>query len=124
VSQTARKDNRAAERPAAPECGTGTELKKLLARIGIVAKPGCKCHWRAAEMDRQGPDWCTANLSTITGWLRQEYKARRKVHAKKVAAHEADASKPQPEPLSLWLRLPFSELAARKLVESAIRRAR
>jgi hypothetical protein len=123
-SRGARRICRAAKPTAGPEVGPGTELKKLLARLGIVAKPGCKCHWRAAEMDQQGPDWCAANISTITGWLREEYNARRKVHAKKAAAHEADTSKPKPKPLSIWLRLPFSEIAARKLIETAIRRAR
>ena len=104
--------------------GPGIELKRLLAKVGIVAKPKCKCMTRAAEMDRNGPDWCESNLDKIVGWLREEYKARHKVYAKRLAAHEADAAQPKPEPLSVWMRLPFSETAARQIVRLAIRRAR
>lgn len=38
--------------------GPGTELKKLLARIGIVSSPDCSCHHVAAEMDVWGADEC------------------------------------------------------------------
>jgi len=56
--------------------GPGTELKRLLSRIGIKAEPGCKCNARAAEMDRRGCDWCEANVQTIVGWLREEATKR------------------------------------------------
>src|SRR5699024_4347952 len=50
--------------------GPGTELKKLLSRIGIRALGNCQCNARAAEMDRGGADWCRENLETIVGWLK------------------------------------------------------
>jgi hypothetical protein len=56
--------------------GPGTELKRLLGRIGIKAEPGCKCTARAEAMDRQGCDWCDANAPTIVGWLREEATKR------------------------------------------------
>lgn len=56
--------------------GPGTELKKLLSAVGITPKPGCKCIARAEEMDRQGCEWCEANVDTIVGWLREEATKR------------------------------------------------
>jgi len=75
----------------------GTELKKLLAIAGIEATPGCACNARAAEMDRNGLDWCEANIDTIVGWLREQAQAR---------------------------GLPFLDAAGRLLVRRAIRNAR
>jgi len=83
--------------PPAPARGPGTELKKLLAVVGITATPDCSCNARAAEMDRQGCDWCEANIDTIVGWLREQAEAR---------------------------GLPFLDVAGRMLVRRAIRNAR
>ena len=83
--------------PATPTHGPGTELKKLLARVGITATPDCSCNARAAEMDRQGVEWCEANIDTIVGWLREQAEAR---------------------------GLPFLDLAGRMLVRRAIQNAR
>jgi hypothetical protein len=63
-------------RPRPLGYGPGTELKRMLGRIGIKAEPGCKCTARAEEMDRRGCDWCEANVPTIVGWLREEAKKR------------------------------------------------
>jgi hypothetical protein len=63
--------------PPPPGEGPGTELKKLLSRIGITPKAGCKCLARAIEMDVRGCDWCDANVATIVGWLREEATSRR-----------------------------------------------
>jgi hypothetical protein len=68
--------SRLPEPPAPPTHGPGTELKKLLARVGITATPDCACNARAAEMDRQGVEWCEANIDTIVGWLREQAEAR------------------------------------------------
>jgi hypothetical protein len=88
----------AATEPVAPDTnGPGTELKKLLARVGIVSTPDCSCNARAAEMDRQGVEWCEANLDTIVGWLREQAEAR---------------------------GLPFLDIAGRLLVRRAIANAR
>lgn len=62
--------------PQPPSGGAGTELKKLLSKIGIVASPGCSCNARAARMDMNGIEWCEANLDEIVGWLREEAHKR------------------------------------------------
>jgi hypothetical protein len=63
--------------PPPPNEGPGTELKKLLSRIGITPKAKCKCLARAVEMDIRGCDWCATNVPTIVGWLREEATSRR-----------------------------------------------
>lgn len=85
---------------AAPTNGPGTELKKLLAKIGITATPTCSCNARARRMDEEEsrePGWCEAHLDEIVGWLREEAKKR---------------------------GLPFLDIAGRVLVRRAIRNAR
>jgi hypothetical protein len=89
--------SRLPEPVATPTHGPGTELKKLLGRVGITASPDCACNARAAEMDRQGVEWCEANIDTIVGWLREQAEAR---------------------------GLPFLDLAGRMLVRRAISNAR
>jgi hypothetical protein len=92
--------SRLTEQPAPPTHGPGSELKKLLARVGITATPDCSCHARAAEMDRreqETPGWCEANIDTIVGWLREQAEAR---------------------------GLPFLDLAGRVIVRRAIANAR
>ena len=84
---------------APPTHGPGTELKKLLKKIGITTSPTCSCNARARTMDERGCDWCAENLSTIVGWLKEEH-ARQKI------------------------MIPFSETAVSLLVRYAIRRAR
>jgi hypothetical protein len=84
-------------RSFAPACGPGCHLKKLLAKAGITSTPDCSCNARAAEMDRQGAEWCEANIDTIVGWLREQAEAR---------------------------GLPFLDIAGRLLVRRAIANAR
>lgn len=65
--------------PLAPG-GPGTELKSLLARVGIKASPTCSCNAKAAMMDAneaREPGWCEKNIDTIVGWLREEATKRR-----------------------------------------------
>ena len=91
--------------PAAPvqsvppphAAGPGTELKKLLAVVGIKATATCSCNKRARIMDEKGPDWCAQNEDEILGWLREEATKR---------------------------KLPFVDLAGRLLIRRAIRNAR
>jgi hypothetical protein len=80
-----------------PEGGPGTELKKLLAMVGITASPSCSCNARAKRMDQEGCDWVEANEETVVGWLREEATKR---------------------------GLPFIDAAGRLLVRRAIARAR
>lgn len=85
------------EKPAPRQVtGPGTELKKVLGKLGISERPGCKCNSRAREMDHRGLDWCRNNVEMIVDWLREEAQAQ---------------------------GLPFVELGARMLVRYAIRRA-
>jgi hypothetical protein len=90
----------AASQPPAPSHGPGTELKKLLKRIGITATPNCSCNARARKMDEEEarePGWCEAHLDEIVGWLREEATKR---------------------------GLPFVDMAGRVLVRRAISNAR
>jgi len=90
--------------PQAPsQQGPGTELKRLLSRVGIYATANCACNARAAQMDRWGCDESEKRLDEIVGWLQEE-------HAKRAAARQTI--------------LPFSKLVAANIVKLAIRRAR
>ena len=80
-----------------PSGGAGTELKALLAKIGIVASPGCSCNKRADVMNRNGIHWCEQNVETICDWLQEEATKR---------------------------KLPFVRLAGKALIHLAIRRAK
>jgi hypothetical protein len=81
---------------APPTRGAGTELKRILSKIGI-RQGGCSCNRRARQMDAYGIEWCEENMPTILGWLREEATRR---------------------------KLPFVEVAARLVVNAAIRRAK
>lgn len=76
--------------------GPGTELKRLLAKVGIVATHDCPCNEHAREMNRRGAEWCIENIDTIVGWLSEEAQRR---------------------------KMPFVAAAARWLVKMAIRNA-
>ena len=80
-----------------PSSGVGTELKKLLSKIGIKATPNCSCNKRAALMDTNGIEWCENNIDTIVGWLREEASKR---------------------------KLPFVDIAGKILVKRAISNAK
>lgn len=86
-----------APEPSAPTHGPGTELKKLLKKVGITASPNCSCNARARTMDQWGCDKCEKNVDEIVGWLREEATKR---------------------------RLPFIDAAGRMLVKRAIKNAR
>lgn len=80
--------------------GPGTQLRRLLASIGIHPRgEACKCNERAREMDERGPEWCTENMDSILDWLEEE-------------AHK--------RPLTGFL---FSRMIAKRAVQLAIRRA-
>lgn len=88
--------------PSAPQVthGPGTELKKVLAKIGITSTPTCSCNARARRMDEEEarePGWCEAHIDEIVGWLREEAEKR---------------------------GLPFVDVAGRMLVRHAVRNAR
>jgi hypothetical protein len=76
--------------------GVGAEMTDLLSRFWIRHSPDCACAERAARLDEMGPDWARENIDLVLEWMREE-AARR--------------------------GLPFVELAARWVVNEAIRRA-
>ena len=65
------------EAPGSSKAGPGTELKKLLSRVGIQATQGCSCNHRAAVMDQWGPDVCEDRLEECVSWLSEEATKRR-----------------------------------------------
>jgi len=81
------------------EKGPGTELKKLLARIGITSTPNCSCNRVAREMDAWGADECEKQerVDYILAALRENAAKR---------------------------GLPFLDAVGRMLVRRAIRNAR
>jgi hypothetical protein len=80
-----------------PTSGPGTELKALLATIGIVASPTCKCNKMARQMDQWGPDESLAHMEEIVDVMEETAKAR---------------------------KLPFLRAGAKQLVRLAVWRAR
>ena len=62
--------------PKPPECLAGSELKKLLGRVGITASPDCSCNHRAATMDQMGCQWVKDNVETVVDWLGEEASKR------------------------------------------------
>jgi len=86
--------------PEPPSHGPGTEVKALLAKVGITSSPDCKCNSRAIYMDKmeaEQPGWAEANIDEIVGWLRESAADR---------------------------GLPFLDAAGRMLVRRAIANAR
>lgn len=54
----------------------GTNLARMLARLGFHDTPGCACKDHAAEMDRRGPAWCERHIEQIVDWMRAEATKR------------------------------------------------
>lgn len=79
--------------------GPGTELSRLLNRIGIKPTPTCQCRAKAAQMDQWGCDECSRpeRIDEVVAVMREEAKAR---------------------------GLPFIDAAGRMLVRRAIANAR
>lgn len=62
--------------PRPPREGlVGTELKRLLRKLGIT-EAGCGCGSHAAMMDAYGLQWCKDNAEQIVTWLVGEAKKR------------------------------------------------
>lgn len=79
--------------------GPGTELSRLLKRLGIEPTPTCACRAKAAQMDAWGPDECEKpeHIDEVIAVMREEAKAR---------------------------GLPFLDVVGRMLVRRAIKNAR
>jgi len=91
--------SRLPEPPPPPTHGPGTELSRLLKRIGIEPTPTCACRAKAAQMDAWGPDEASKpeRIAEVVAVMRAEAEAR---------------------------GLPFLDLAGRVLVRRAIQNAR
>jgi len=67
--------------PPTPErwdpAGAGTQLKKLLSKLGIKSTENCSCNARARIMNERGIEWCEQNVNEIVGWLKEEAGRRR-----------------------------------------------
>ena len=57
--------------------GPGTQLKQLLASIGIVSTPSCSCNKMAKEMDEWGCDLCAQNITIIVAWMKAQAASRK-----------------------------------------------
>lgn len=57
-----------------PTGGPGTELKAILASVGIVPKLNCGCEAMARRMDDWGPQGCRANRQEIVAFLRKKQR--------------------------------------------------
>ena len=84
---------------APPTSGPGTELSKLLRRLGISPTPTCACRAKAAQMDAWGCHECSKpeRIDEVVAVMREEAAAR---------------------------GLPFLDVAGRLLVKRAISNAR
>ena len=82
-----------------PTSGPGTELSKLLKRIGISPTPTCQCRAKQQQMDMWGCDECERpeRIAEVVAVMRSEAEAR---------------------------GLPFLDAAGRMLVKRAISNAR
>jgi hypothetical protein len=63
--------------PAQPTSGPGTELKKLLATIGIHASPTCKCNKMAKQMDAWGWEESLKHIDEIVTVMEETAKKRK-----------------------------------------------
>lgn len=63
--------------------GPGTELAKMLHKLGI---PECTtCHKHAKEMNKRGHTWCSENEELILQWLEEGAKRNKVVFIKTAA---------------------------------------
>jgi hypothetical protein len=64
--------------PPPPAHGPGTELSKLLKRLGIEPTPTCACRAKAAEMDAWGCDEASKpeRIDEVVAVMRAEAQAR------------------------------------------------
>ena len=60
-----------------PRDGVGTQLKRLLSKLGIRPTADCPCNDRARTMNARGIEWCEQNIATIIGWLKEEAENRK-----------------------------------------------
>jgi hypothetical protein len=60
----------------APNPGPGTELKAMLATMGIHASPTCKCNKMARQMDEWGPEEAMKHIEEIVDVMEETAQKR------------------------------------------------
>lgn len=60
------------EHPYAP----GTVLASMIKSLGIHMNDNCSCRRHALTMNEKGNEWCSQNIDTIVGWLKEEASKR------------------------------------------------
>lgn len=65
--------------------GPGSILASMFSAIGIKSSPTCSCRRHALEMNKNGIEWCEANIDVICGWLEEECKKRKIPYVQTVA---------------------------------------
>lgn len=70
--------------------GPGTELKAILASVGINPGAACSCHSRMLQMDVWGIEGCEREFNTIVGWLNESAEQWGWTHAAKAKADDAE----------------------------------
>jgi hypothetical protein len=75
--RAARENTNEPRLPAPPPSGPGTELKKLLATIGIHATPTCKCNKMAKQMDAWGWEESLKHIDEIVTVMEETAKKRK-----------------------------------------------
>ena len=104
--------------------GPGTELKKILATLGITHQPGCDCNAKAAQMDQWGVAGCRENVDTLVGWMREGstrwgWSARLKAGAKAVTSGLAlQINWADPFPSLIKLAIERAEEVSRKAAKT------
>lgn len=56
--------------------GPGTVLASMIKTLGIHMSDSCSCRRHALSMNEMGNDWCSDNLDTVVGWIREEANRR------------------------------------------------
>lgn len=58
-----------------PPTGVGSQVKRILAELGIYASSGCNCEGKALDWDRQGLEWCETHQEELVETLREKEKS-------------------------------------------------
>lgn len=66
----------AAAKASPPRAAAGTELKKMLKRLGIAPSKDCLCNEMADAMDINPPAWSMENIEIIVDVMRSEAAKR------------------------------------------------
>jgi hypothetical protein len=56
--------------------GPGTVLAGMIKTLGIHMSDSCSCRRHALAMNEKGNEWCSQNMDTVVGWLREEASRR------------------------------------------------